>query len=145
MTTNSGADNFPTAEWGAHVKLWLKPSFYAGTGIYQVKADEEKSDKGFDLSFRSSGVFIPIEFGWVPGEDGAKLPGFCKFGPLQLISNARRAYGYLWPFRRTYGLALCRTQWALGHVSVSGANGLAARPSIHPRLENRPHARHGRP
>jgi len=36
------------------------------TGIFQVNPNEGNSDGGFDLSLGSTGVYIPLEFGWLP-------------------------------------------------------------------------------
>ncbi len=79
MTINSGADNFPLAQWGAHIKVRPEPEFYLATGLYQVNPNEAKSNGGFDLSFSGTGVFIPIEIGWLPDWSGA-LPGTYKLG-----------------------------------------------------------------
>jgi porin len=80
MTKNSGANNFPTGQWGARVKVSPTSKFYASTGIYQVNPLQEDSDKGFDLSFSGTGVFIPVEFGWLPGQGKGELPGIYKVG-----------------------------------------------------------------
>jgi porin len=80
MTTDSGAHNFPTAEWGARINVKPRPNFYVATGIYQVNPNEGDSDKGFDLSFRSTGAFVPIELGWLPGQGSGRLPGVYKIG-----------------------------------------------------------------
>lgn len=39
-----------------------------------------KGNRGFDLSLRGTGIFIPIEFGWLPGQSGGSLPGTYKLG-----------------------------------------------------------------
>ena len=80
MTTDSGAHNFPTAEWGARINVSPRPDFYVATGIYQVNPNEGDSDNGFDLSFRSTGAFVPIELGWLPGQGSGRLPGVYKIG-----------------------------------------------------------------
>lgn len=80
MSTNSGAQNFPAAEWGAHITVHPVPQFYAATGVYQVNPDVDEGNNGFDLSFRGTGIFVPVEFGWLPGQNGWKLPGTYKFG-----------------------------------------------------------------
>lgn len=79
MTIDSGAHNFPLAQWGAHVKARPAPEFYVATGVYQENPDEVKSNGGFDLSFSGTGVFIPIELGWLPDWSGA-LSGAYKLG-----------------------------------------------------------------
>ncbi len=80
MTTNSGAHNYPVGQWGASVKVSPISKFYAETGVYQVNPNEGNSDKGFDLSFSSTGVLVPIEFGWLPGNRTGKFPGIYKIG-----------------------------------------------------------------
>ncbi len=80
MTINSGAQNFPTAEWGAAIKVRPTPKFYVATGVYQVNPNEGSSNEGFDLSFRSTGAFIPVELGWLPGQGTGGLPGSYKIG-----------------------------------------------------------------
>ena len=80
MTSNSGAHNYPVGQWGASVKVSPIPQFYAETGVYQVNPNEGDSDKGFDLSFSSTGILVPIEFGWLPGNRTGKFPGIYKMG-----------------------------------------------------------------
>ena len=80
MTTDSGAHNFPTAQWGARINVNARPNFYLATGIYQVNPNGGDSDKGFDLSFRRTGALVPIELGWLPGQATGKLPGVYKIG-----------------------------------------------------------------
>jgi carbohydrate-selective porin OprB len=80
MTTDSGAHNFPTAEWGARMNVSPTPDFYVAAGLYQVNPNEDDADNGFDLSFRSTGAFVPVELGWLPGQGSGKLPGVYKIG-----------------------------------------------------------------
>ena len=51
MTNNSGAHNFPTAEWGARIKLQATPDFYAMGGVYQVNPNEGDADNGSRSKF----------------------------------------------------------------------------------------------
>jgi porin len=78
MTTNSGAHNFPTALWGAHVKVHVTPMFYVATGVYLDKPHAGESDQGFNLSFKHNGEFVPVELGWQTSEHA--LPGVYKVG-----------------------------------------------------------------
>jgi len=80
MSINSGAQNFPVGEWGAHIIVRAVQQFYAATGVYQVNPDADKANNGFDLNFRGTGIFVPVEFGWLPGQSGGKLPGTYKLG-----------------------------------------------------------------
>lgn len=88
MAVNSGAHNFPTGEWGAHIKVRPMPQFYVATGIYQVNPKEDDSDNGFDLSFHSTGAFFPVEFGWLTGRGSGGLPGTYKIGAYYNSSPA---------------------------------------------------------
>jgi porin len=80
MTTNSGAHNYPVGQWGASLKVSPIPQFYAQSGVYQVNPDEGNSDNGLDLGFKSTGVLVPLEFGWLPGNSTGKFPGVYKIG-----------------------------------------------------------------
>lgn len=80
MTTDSGAHNFPTGEWGARINTRPRADLYVETGIYQVNPNEGNAGAGFDLSFRSTGVFLPIELGWLRGRGTEELPGTYKIG-----------------------------------------------------------------
>ena len=79
-TTNSGAHNYPVGQWGGHMKLEPTREFYVQTGIFQVNLNEGNSDRGFDLSLGSTGVFVPFEFGWLPGRDTGTFPGIYRIG-----------------------------------------------------------------
>lgn len=86
MTTNSGAHNFPTAQWGAHVKLQVTPAFYVATGIYLDNPDAGNANQGFNLSFRHTGEFVPVELGWHAG--GSAMPGDYKLGAYYNSADA---------------------------------------------------------
>lgn len=78
MTINSGAQNFPFAQWGAHIKVRPESTFYFATGLYQVNSNEVTPDKGLNM-LSGTGVFVPIEVGWLPDWSGA-LTGAYKLG-----------------------------------------------------------------
>jgi porin len=80
MTTDSGAHNFPTAQWGARINVRPMPEFYVQAGVYQFNPNEGNADAGFDLSTRSPGVLLPVELGWLPGHGHGELPGDVKIG-----------------------------------------------------------------
>lgn len=80
VAANSGAQNFPVGQWGAHIIVRPLQQFYAATGIYRNNPDAANGNHGFDLSFRGTGVFVPVEFGWLPGQNGGRLPGTYKLG-----------------------------------------------------------------
>ncbi len=87
MTTNSGAHNYPVGQWGARVRVSPTRQFYVQTGLYQANPDEGNKDKGLDLSFSSTGVLIPFEVGWLPGNRTGKYPGIYKIGTYYNSSN----------------------------------------------------------
>jgi len=80
MTKNSGAQNYPIGQWGARIRVNPTRQFYVQTALYQVNPSKADSDKGLDLSFSSTGVLLPIEFGWLPGLGTGKFPGIYKVG-----------------------------------------------------------------
>ncbi|WP_244754409.1 carbohydrate porin [Rhodanobacter sp. B2A1Ga4] len=80
MTTNSGAHNFPTAQWGGHVKWHATPDFYVSVGAYLNNPNAGNKDQGFNLSLKHHGVFVPVELGWSSGRGAGQLPGDLKFG-----------------------------------------------------------------
>jgi porin len=79
VAINSGAQNFPVGQWGAHVTVRPNQPFYVATGIYRVNPQAANGNNGFDLSFRGTGIFVPVEFGWLPATKGG-LPGTYKLG-----------------------------------------------------------------
>lgn len=92
MTQNSGAHNFPTAQWGARIKAYPLPSFYVATGVFQVNPDEGDKGNGFDLSFDGTGVFVPLEVGWKIGRGHGELPGDYKIGAYYNSSDTPDVY-----------------------------------------------------
>jgi len=79
MTTNSGAHNFPTAQWGARLKVHATPTFYVQGGIYQNNPNAGNHDQGWNLSFKSDGLIVPVEVGWST-RPGNPYPGDFKLG-----------------------------------------------------------------
>ncbi len=78
MTTNSGAHNYPVAQWGGRVKWHATPNFYVAVGAYLDNEKAGNKDQGFNLSFKHRGVFVPVELGWSTGR--GQLPGVLKLG-----------------------------------------------------------------
>lgn len=78
MTTNSGAHNFPTAQWGGHIKAHVTPELYVATGVYFDNPNAGDSNAGFDLRFAHTGEFVPVELGWHTGINA--MPGDYKLG-----------------------------------------------------------------
>ena len=62
------------------MKLEPTREFYVQTGIFQVNSNEGNSDRGFDLSLGSTGVFVPFELGCLPGRDTGTFPGIYRIG-----------------------------------------------------------------
>jgi porin len=79
VSINSDGDwqDWPFGQWGARVKLQATPEVYVSTGVYQV--NPANASQGFDLSFAGTGVIVPFEVGWLPGQGGG-LPGEYKVG-----------------------------------------------------------------
>lgn len=80
MTTNSGAHNYPTAQWGGHVKWHATPNFYINVGAYLDNEKAGNSDQGWNLSFKHRGVFVPLELGWATGRRTGGMPGSLTLG-----------------------------------------------------------------
>jgi porin len=77
INANGDWQDWPFGQWGARVKLQPNPEYYVMAGAYQV--NPANTTKGFDLSFSGTGVIVPFEFGWLPGQGGG-MPGEYKFG-----------------------------------------------------------------
>ena len=88
MTNNSGAHNFPTAQWGVRIKLQATPEFYATAGVYQVNPNEGNADNGWNLSFHGTGIFVPVEVGWTVDVGSGQLPGTYKIGAYYNTSTS---------------------------------------------------------
>ena len=55
---NSGAQNFPTGQWGTHITVSPRQLVYFSTGVFQVNPDAGDNDKGLDLSFCGTGALF---------------------------------------------------------------------------------------
>lgn len=90
MTTNSGAHNFPTAQWGARLKLHVTPGFYIATGVYLDNPNAGNSNQGFNLRFKRTGEFVPVELGWhTSGDD---MPSDYKVGAYYNTADTPDVY-----------------------------------------------------
>jgi porin len=79
-----GHSAFPDAVWAARIQILPTAATYIRTGIYQVNQGLY-SDANFRTGFKfddsqTSGVYLPIEFGWSPALGADKLPGHYKLG-----------------------------------------------------------------
>jgi porin len=71
--------NWPFAQWGAMVRFRPRPEYYVSTGVYQVNPIH--ATEGLDLTFDGTGVIVPFELGWLPGQGGGDgMPGEYKVG-----------------------------------------------------------------
>jgi porin len=65
---------------GGHMKVEPTREFYIQSGIFQVNPNEGNSDRGFDLSLGSTGVFIPLRSDGFRGEILDHLQAFIAWG-----------------------------------------------------------------
>lgn len=75
---NFNWQNWPFSQWGAMVRLQPSHEYYVSTGVYQVNP-RHATDR-LDLTFDSSGVIVPFEVGWLPGQGDGGLVGEYKLG-----------------------------------------------------------------
>jgi porin len=83
---NFNWQNWPFGQWGARVRFQLSPEFYVSTGVYQ--ANPKHAADGLDLTVAGSGVIVPFELGWLPGQGGRGMPGEYKLGGYYDSSRA---------------------------------------------------------
>jgi porin len=79
-----GHSAFPDAVWAVRVQLLPTSDTYIRTGIYQVNQGLY-SDANFRTGFKlddsqTSGVYLPLELGWLAALGPEKLPGHYKLG-----------------------------------------------------------------
>ena len=79
-----GHSAFPDAVWAARVQILPTSDTYIRTGVYQVNQGLY-SDANFRTGFKlddsqTSGVYLPIELGWIASLGPDKLPGHYKLG-----------------------------------------------------------------
>jgi porin len=81
--------NWPVSQWATEVKLSLKGIGYVQIGAFDVNSDYLENSYSLDLwrPGNSSGVLIPVEFGWLPTM-GSGLKGSYKFGAWYNSSTA---------------------------------------------------------
>ena len=78
---DSGWVDSPTGNWGGRLK-WTDPGgWYVVSGVYDVTPKRKSAGEGFDLGFaHTTGVIVPVEFGYVRGGAPADYPGIYKAG-----------------------------------------------------------------
>jgi|HubBroStandDraft_1064217.scaffolds.fasta_scaffold00089_12 porin len=81
--------NWPVSQWATEVKLSLKGIGYVQIGAFDVNSDYLENSYSLDLwrPGNSSGVLVPVEFGWLPTM-GSGLKGSYKFGAWYNSSTA---------------------------------------------------------
>jgi porin len=81
--------NWPVSQWATEVKLSLKGIGYVQIGAFDVNSDYLENSYSLDLwrPGNSSGVLVPVEFGWLPTM-GSGLNGSYKFGAWYNSSTA---------------------------------------------------------
>ena len=81
--------NWPVSQWATEVKLSLKGLGYVQIGAFDVNSDYLQNKYSMDLwrPGNSSGVLVPVEFGWLPSF-GDGLKGSYKIGAWYNSSTA---------------------------------------------------------
>jgi porin len=79
-----GHSAYPDAVWAARIRVRPTPAFYIETGLYQVNQGlygDANFRTGFKLdNSQTSGVYLPVQIGWLPAFGDQKLPGHYKLG-----------------------------------------------------------------
>ena len=78
-----GHSAYPDGVWGGRVRVRPRPDIYIVAGVYQVSqglyGDDWRSGFEFDNA-QNTGVYVPVEIGYVPRLGDSKLPGHYKIG-----------------------------------------------------------------
>ncbi len=79
-----GHSAYPDAVWAARIRVRPTPEYYIETGVYQVNQGlygDANFRTGFKLDdSQTSGVYLPVQAGWLPVFGEQKLPGHYKLG-----------------------------------------------------------------
>ncbi|MDJ0848147.1 MAG: carbohydrate porin [Myxococcota bacterium] len=76
-----GVTAYPTATWGARVRVRPSQHTYAMAAVYDGDPDQGDDNKhGTHLDFGDNGVFVAFEAGWVPSRGLLGLPAAYKIG-----------------------------------------------------------------
>jgi porin len=117
-----GHSAYPDAVWAARIRVRPTPAFYIETGVYQVNQGlygDANFRTGFKLDdSQTSGVYLPVQAGWLPVFGEQKLPGHYKLGFGYDNSGGYQAFGNVLATAQVPGFAkLTRTgntqYWAL--------------------------------
>jgi porin len=71
-----GEPDWPAATWGGQVRVIVVPTFYVMAGVFQVNPNFGGNSGWAMFQPGTTGLSVPVEFGWVP-----------RFGPNQLIGH----------------------------------------------------------
>lgn len=81
----------PTGQWGARLKWSGRSGWYAQAGVYDVDPMRRLPSNGFKLSTSgNTGLFFPVEPGYIRGQALSDYTGTHKFGAYLDTSNAPR-------------------------------------------------------
>ena len=104
-----GHSAYPDAVWAARIQFLPTPTTYIRSGIYQVNQGLY-SNANFRTGFKfddsqTSGVYLPIEFGWTPSFGADRLPGHYKLGFGYDDSSGYKDFGNALAAARVPGFA----------------------------------------
>ncbi|WP_152877588.1 carbohydrate porin [Acinetobacter guerrae] len=83
--------NSPVSQWGINFKYQFLPTWWMGTGIYEVNPENALEKHGFNLDMQESkGALIPVELIWKPKLDLFNgLSGEYKIGAFLSTAEAK--------------------------------------------------------
>lgn len=86
--------NWPVSQWATRLKANIKGVGYIQTGAYQMNPGFLNVDQAVlpNTPPGTTGVMIPVEFGWTPTLGPARLPGSYKFGAWYDTSTANDVF-----------------------------------------------------
>ena len=86
--------NWPVSQWATRLKANIKGVGYIQTGAYQMNPGFLNVDQAVlpNTPPGTTGVMIPVEFGWTPTLGQARLPGSYKFGAWYDTSTANDVF-----------------------------------------------------
>ncbi|WP_420239174.1 carbohydrate porin [Telmatobacter bradus] len=82
--------DWPTAELGARLRIFIQPNFYLEVAAYEANAQNKKSGNGLNLSFDgATGAIFPLELSLNSYAGAKALPGTYKLGSYYDTSEAK--------------------------------------------------------